>query len=60
MAIIYQKNRGYSLVFGDINTGDGWEVSNNLNVSFDVNKSSATMRLGSQSILLNSDANLNT
>lgn len=40
MAIIYQKNRGYSLVFGDINTGDGWEVTNSLNVSFDVNKSS--------------------
>ena len=40
MAIIYQKNRGYSLVFGDINTGEGWEVTNSLNVSFDVNKSS--------------------
>ncbi len=40
MAIIYQKNRSYSLVFGDINTGDGWEVSSSLNVSFDVNKSS--------------------
>ncbi|UZS00936.1 puncturing protein [Pseudomonas phage vB_PsaM_M1] len=40
MTIIYQKNRAYSLVFGDINTGDGWEVSSSLNVSFDVNKSS--------------------
>jgi hypothetical protein len=40
VAIIYQKNRSYSLVFGDINTGDGWEVSSSLNVSFDVNKSS--------------------
>ena len=39
MAIIYQKNRAYSVVFGDINTGDGFEVTN-LNVSFDVNKSS--------------------
>lgn len=40
MSITYQKNRAYSLVFGDINTGDGWEVSSNLNISFDVNKSS--------------------
>lgn len=40
MTIIYQKNRSYSLVFGDINTGDGWEVNSSLNVSFDVNKSS--------------------
>ncbi len=40
MTIIYQKNRAYSLVFGDINTGDGWEVNSSLNVSFDVNKSS--------------------
>lgn len=39
MAIIYQKNRAYSVVFGDINTGEGFEVTN-LNVSFDVNKSS--------------------
>lgn len=40
MSITYQKNRAYSLAFGDINTGDGWEVSSNLNISFDVNKSS--------------------
>ena len=40
MTIIYQKNRSYSLVFGDINTGDGWEVNSSLNLSFDVNKSS--------------------
>ena len=40
MTIIYQKNRAYSLVFGDINTGDGWEVNSSLNLSFDVNKSS--------------------
>jgi hypothetical protein len=39
VAIIYQKNRAYSVVFGDINTGEGFEVTN-LNVSFDVNKSS--------------------
>lgn len=37
--ITYQKNRAYSVVFGDINTGDGFEVTS-LNVSFDVNKSS--------------------
>lgn len=40
MTTIYQKNRSYSLVFGDINTGDGWEVNSSLNISFDVNKSS--------------------
>jgi len=40
MPTTYQKNRSYSLVFGDINTGDGWEVNSSLNVSFDVNKSS--------------------
>jgi len=40
VTIIYQKNRAYSLVFGDINTGDGWEVNSSLNLSFDVNKSS--------------------
>lgn len=39
MTIIYQKNRAYSLVFGDINTGEGFEVTN-LNITFDVNKSS--------------------
>ena len=33
------KNRAYSLTFGDINSGDGFEV-NQLNISFDVNKSS--------------------
>lgn len=40
MPLIYQKNRAYSLVFGDINTGDGWEVDSNLNISFDINKDS--------------------
>lgn len=39
MPIIYQKNRAYSLIFGDINTGEGFEVTS-LNVTFDVNKSS--------------------
>ena len=39
MAIIYQKNRAYSVVFGDANTGDGFEVRD-LNINFDVNKSS--------------------
>lgn len=38
MPLVYQKNRAYSLIVGDINTGDGFEVTN-LNVSFDVNKS---------------------
>lgn len=39
MAIIYQKNRAYSVVFGDANTGDGFEVRD-LNINFDVSKSS--------------------
>ncbi len=40
MAIIYQKNRAYSLIIGDIETGDGFEVTE-LNISFDVSKSSS-------------------
>lgn len=40
MSVIYQKNRAYSLIVGDINTGNGFEVRD-LNVSFDVSKSSS-------------------
>ena len=40
MAIIYQKNRAYSLIIGDIETGDGFEITE-LNISFDVSKSSS-------------------
>lgn len=40
MPIVYQKNRAYSLIVGDINTGDGFEITN-LSVSFDVNKTSS-------------------
>lgn len=40
MAVIYQKNRAYSLIIGDIETGDGFEISE-LNISFDVSKSSS-------------------
>lgn len=41
MTIIYQKNRAYSLVVGDTRTGEGFEIANDLNISFDVNKSSS-------------------
>lgn len=40
MPVIYQKNRAYSLVVGDISTGNGFEITN-LNISFDVSKSSS-------------------
>lgn len=40
MGVIYQKNRAYSLIVGDIGTGNGFEVTN-LQLSFDVNKTSS-------------------
>ncbi|MNQ49024.1 hypothetical protein D3C85_629150 [compost metagenome] len=40
MAIIYQRHRTYSLIVGDRN-GDGFEISNDLNISFDINKVSS-------------------
>lgn len=39
MALVYQKNRGYSLIVGDIESGEGFEVRD-LNISFDVTKTS--------------------
>lgn len=41
MTIIYQKNRHYSLIVGDIKTGNGFEVTHPMNISFDVSKSSS-------------------
>lgn len=44
------RNRAYSLVFGDIETGNGFEVTQ-LNVSFDVNKSSDNKKSVNNAIL---------
>lgn len=41
MAAIYQKNRTYSLVVGNINTGEGFEIKDSLNISFDITKTSS-------------------
>lgn len=38
MAIVYQKNRTYSLAVGDLKSNDGWLIENNLNIRFDVTK----------------------
>ncbi len=38
--LVFQKNRTYSLIVGDVRTGDGWEI-NNLNITFDINKTSS-------------------
>ncbi|MNQ63298.1 hypothetical protein D3C85_776760 [compost metagenome] len=41
MTIIYQRHRTYSLIVGDIKTGEGFEISNDLNISFDCTKTSS-------------------
>lgn len=38
MAIVYQRNRSYYLVVGDIKSDAGWLIENNLNIRFDCTK----------------------
>lgn len=35
MAIVYQRNRAYSLSVGDLRSNEGWLIENNLNIRFD-------------------------
>lgn len=48
--MILQKNRAYSLIFGDIQSGNGFEV-NQLNVSFDINKNSDNKKNTNNAVL---------
>lgn len=38
MTIVYQRNRAYVLQVGEIKSDEGWLIENNLNIRFDVTK----------------------
>lgn len=38
MTIVYQRNRAYILQVGEIKSDEGWVIENNLNIRFDVTK----------------------
>lgn len=51
MAIVYQRNRSYSLTVGDIKSNEGWLIENNLNIRFDVTKTTSNKDRSNQAIV---------